>query len=207
MIVMMPQYVFTFPAIKISGFLWGKFILEWVDDVTITCKKTGLTCLVDYHAKPWFRGKYHCVSGKVWRGDEKKKPLRTFSGRWTEKMTVVNPQTNTEKLMFDASKTPLTMMVRALEKQDDFESRKVWADVTAGILAKDYKKANAAKKAVEEAQRARIKQMKANGQEYTGKNFKAEVVDEEGIIDWKYKRLDSLLAKATKSHHHKHDNE
>jgi oxysterol-binding protein-related protein 8 len=52
-------YEFNFPDLKISGFLWGRFTLEWVGTVDIVCQKTGYKCQVEYKPKPWFRGK--CV--------------------------------------------------------------------------------------------------------------------------------------------------
>jgi len=44
-------YEFNLPSIKISGILWGKFLIEWIGNVQISCEQSGLNASLDFKEK------------------------------------------------------------------------------------------------------------------------------------------------------------
>eukprot|EP01122_Echinamoeba_exundans_P015087 TRINITY_DN7020_c0_g1_i1.p1 TRINITY_DN7020_c0_g1~~TRINITY_DN7020_c0_g1_i1.p1 ORF type:complete len:401 (-),score=113.18 TRINITY_DN7020_c0_g1_i1:22-1224(-) len=192
-------YEFNFPDLKISGFLWGRITLEWVGTVDIVCQKTGYKCQVEFKPKPWFRGKYHCVSGKVSKLDDTKfkNPVATFEGKWTETIELKYTKSGNTVKMFDAADKPTPRVEKELEELDEWDSRRIWAKVTEHILKKDFKTANVHKNLVEEDQRKRIKAMPGGEASYEGKLFHKDPNAPESNR-WRYKKLDHMIEKSRK---------
>lgn len=213
-------YEFNFPDLKISGFLWGRITLEWVGTVEIVCKKTGLKAQIEFKAKPWFRGKYvvshqsnaflwisntsfpfryNCVTGKVSSIDDTKykNPVATLDGKWTESMEVTYKASGKTRTLFDAKDAAIPRVSKTLEELDEWDSRRIWAQVTENILKKDFKTANIHKNAVEEEQRKRIKAMAGGEADYVGKLFDKDSNYRE-TNQWRFKKLDHILEKSRK---------
>ena len=64
--------------------------------------------------------------------------------------------------------------VAPLAHQDELETRKVWADVSAALHSKDYATATKTKQALEQAQREKAKEREKNGTTYQPRFFVAE---------------------------------
>ena len=64
--------------------------------------------------------------------------------------------------------------VRPLDSQDAYESRRFWQDVTDKMLAKSWGEATASKQAIEQAQRDKAAERKANGEEFEPRYFSTD---------------------------------
>lgn len=67
--------------------------------------------------------------------------------------------------------------VRPLSQQGPLESRKVWQPVSSALFSKDYTKATREKQNIEEIQRQKAAERKANKQEFNSVFFKLPVVN------------------------------
>lgn len=94
------------------------------------------------------------------------KLLWTLSGDWQGKVTATNVKTGKSFLLIDmegADKIKRHRIEKPDEKQGPLESQKVWAEVNAAILGKDFSQASRSKTAVEEKQRTLLAARKRNG--------------------------------------------
>ena len=71
---------------------------------------------------------------------------------------------------------PVQKQVRPLSQQGPLESRKVWLPVSSALFSKDYYKATKEKQNIEERQRQKAAERKANKQEFDSDFFKLPVV-------------------------------
>ena len=80
--------------------------------------------------------------------------------------------------------------VKPLSQQGPLESRKVWRPVSSALFSKDYTKATKEKQIIEERQRQKAAERKANKQEFNSALFKLPVVH--GKPELKPAGVDSL---------------
>ncbi|KAJ3102875.1 hypothetical protein HDU96_009476 [Phlyctochytrium bullatum] len=60
------EYVITFPNMYARGILFGSMFVELGDTATVTCRRTGLRCLVEFKTKGAFwNTALHAVQGKI----------------------------------------------------------------------------------------------------------------------------------------------
>ncbi|KAJ3194177.1 hypothetical protein HK101_003341 [Irineochytrium annulatum] len=183
------EYNMTYPWASINGWITGKpFICVSETSVTV-CPKTKLKCVVLYKDEPFFGSPKFAVEGKVFRYDpeadakmtdkERKHAERldkipeadvvaTIRGAWNGQIytTVKGAE---EKLLIDmAMSETAEKIVRPIEEQEEYESRRLWKDVTEAIHAKNFQEATTLKRAIEQHQR----QIRAERQEpYVSKFF------------------------------------
>jgi len=155
------EYTMTFPTVYGRGILFGTLLMEMCGLVTIECKKTHCKAEIDFKAKPFFGGQYNTVYVKI---RHKKDLLYTISGTWDGRLDITNCKDKTTEVFWEpgtVARTP--MRVRPHGEQEDFESQRLWSNVTAAIKKRDQKEATAEKTKLEEAQRAGTRSRKENG--------------------------------------------
>ncbi|XP_056390857.1 oxysterol-binding protein-related protein 11 isoform X1 [Hyla sarda] len=145
------EYTFTLPCAYARSIL----TVPWVElggKVNVNCPKTGYSATVTFQTKPFYGGKLHRVTGEV-----KHNPTNTvvckIQGEWNSVLEFTYGNGDTRCV--DLTKLPVTRKrVRPVEKQGPFESRRLWAHVTEGLMAKNIEEATEHKRALEERQRA-----------------------------------------------------
>ncbi|XP_005158299.2 oxysterol-binding protein-related protein 10 isoform X3 [Danio rerio] len=162
------QYVFTLP----SAFARSILTVPWVElggKVSISCAKSGYSATVTFHTKPFYGGKVHRVTAEV-----KHNPSGTIvckaQGEWNG--TLEFTYNSGETKVIDTSKLPvIKKKIRPLDKQGQYESRRLWQQVTTALKAGDIDEATEHKHQLEERQRREGKQRSASSSSWKPKYF------------------------------------
>ncbi|CRK98250.1 CLUMA_CG011612, isoform A [Clunio marinus] len=168
------EYILTFP----NGYGRSILTVPWIElggNVTINCPKTGYHAEIDFLTKPFYGGKRNKIQGEVYSPNEKKSFLSIY-GEWSGLMEAKwNDGTKSKPEVFvDVNRIPIfKKQVRSVMEQDEYESRKIWREVTAGLKANDIDKATAAKFNVEQKQREEAKVRKDENAAFANKFFRA----------------------------------
>lgn len=172
-------YTITFPTVYGRGIIVGTLLMELCGNVTISCHQTHCKAEIEFKEKGFFTGEYNVVVGKI---RMKKDVLHTFQGKWDGRIDITNTKTKKTEVLWDskdARRGP--KIVRTLEQQEDFESQKLWINVTNAIKKRDQKEATVEKTKLEDAQR---KTAKERAEEWAPRLFRKNTAGE-----WTYKYI------------------
>ncbi|CAF3889287.1 unnamed protein product, partial [Rotaria magnacalcarata] len=181
------HYVITFPSAygrSILGVPW----FEMGGKVSIDCEKTGYSANIEFLTKPFYNGKKHQITGTLF-GPEKKEFCK-IDGEWNGIMYAKYSDTKISDIFFDTKSTPVIKKnVRPLVEQGDFESRRLWKDVTFYLKSKQLDKATESKSLLEQRQREGAKERTDKTVKWQTKYFM-----ESGEQKWSYeKKLNKRL--------------
>jgi hypothetical protein len=182
-------YTISFPTVYARGILWGTLLMEIGGTVYITCEKTGLQAEIEFKTKPYFGGGYNHVAGKIKETSGKKKTLYTISGKWDDEIFIKAHDTKTEEMLWDPKNAPpkVTMDIRPLDQQDEWESRRLWQHVSVALRKNDQETATTEKCKLEDAQREAVRKRDEEKVTYQPKFFEQ---DEKGCWVYKHKNLE-----------------
>ncbi|XP_072275734.1 oxysterol-binding protein-related protein 9 isoform X3 [Pyxicephalus adspersus] len=163
------HYIITFP----NGYGRSILTVPWVElggECNINCSKTGYSATITFHTKPFYGGKKHRVTAEIYPPNEKKS-FCSVEGEWNGVMYSKNA--NGENVVFiDTKKMPIVKKkVRKLEDQLEYESRRLWNDVTYNLKVRDIDAATEAKHRLEERQRAEARERKEKEQQWETRLF------------------------------------
>ncbi|XP_032063434.1 oxysterol-binding protein-related protein 8 isoform X2 [Aythya fuligula] len=184
------DYVMTMPYAHCKGILYGTMTLELGGTVNITCEKTGYSATIEFKLKPFLgnNDSVNQISGKIKLGKE---VLAILEGHWDSEVTIRDKKTDVSETFWnptsDVKQRRLPRYTVKFEEQDDFESEKLWQQVTKAINNKDQTEATQEKYVLEEAQRRSARERKVKGEEWTCKLFDQDSVTGE----WHYKYADT----------------
>ncbi|XP_028934337.1 oxysterol-binding protein-related protein 8 isoform X1 [Ornithorhynchus anatinus] len=184
------DYVMTMPYAHCKGILYGTMTLELGGTVSITCEKTGYSAVLEFKLKPFLgsNDSVNQISGKIKLGKE---VLATLEGHWDSEVVINDKKTDVSETFWnptcDIKQRRLTRYTVKFEEQGDFESEKLWQQVTRAINAKDQTEATQEKYLLEEAQRKATKDRKAKSEEWTCRLFEQDSISGE----WQYKYADT----------------
>ncbi|XP_040216422.1 oxysterol-binding protein-related protein 9 isoform X3 [Rana temporaria] len=152
------HYIITFP----NGYGRSILTVPWVElggECNINCSKTGYSAIITFHTKPFYGGKKHRVTAEIYPPNDKKS-ICSVEGEWNGVMYTKNA--NGENVVFiDTKNMPIIKKkVRKLEDQLEYESRRLWKDVTYNLKIHDIDCATDAKHRLEERQRAEARERK-----------------------------------------------
>ncbi|KAJ3599634.1 hypothetical protein NHX12_033590, partial [Muraenolepis orangiensis] len=154
------HYILTFP----NGYGRSILTVPWVElggECNISCSKSGYSANIVFHTKPFYGGKKHRITADIFPPNDKKS-FCTIEGEWNGVMYA--KWLSGENALFIDTKTLgiVKKKVRKLEDQLDYESRRMWRDVTINLKLKDIDMATQAKHCLEERQRAEARERKEN---------------------------------------------
>uniref|UniRef100_A0A0B6Z6W0 Oxysterol-binding protein n=2 Tax=Arion vulgaris TaxID=1028688 RepID=A0A0B6Z6W0_9EUPU len=184
------DYVFSLP----SAYARSILTIPWVelgDKVQLVCEKTGLSAHIIFHTKPFYGGKLHHVTAEA-------KSIKTgdifckVTGEWNGGFEFTFPSINVSKFVDVKSLNVYRKYVRPVDKQKDYESRKLWQHVSNALKMNDIHAATEHKQLLEEIQREDEKHRRNLNLEYSPKYFKKI----EGV--WLYKSLPDDFAQEVK---------
>ncbi|KAI9099390.1 hypothetical protein DFS34DRAFT_69019 [Phlyctochytrium arcticum] len=156
------EYFVTLPNVYARGILFGTMYLELGDTVTIRCPKNDLIAEIEFLTKGFFTGTYNAVKGKI-KKESTGAVLHTLGGKWTDQVYCTKGSSSEKTVIFDAHAAKICpKQVEPEEEQEEFESRRLWANVTKAILAKSIDEATTEKTAIEDNQRRIVKERQAN---------------------------------------------
>ncbi|KAM7420093.1 hypothetical protein PAMA_014683 [Pampus argenteus] len=162
------EYVFTLPCAYARSIL----TVPWVElggKVTISCAKSGYSATVTFHTKPFYGGKVHRVTAEV-KHNQTGNIVCKAQGEWNGVLEFT--YSNGETKVIDTSKLPIIKKkIRRLEKQGQYESRRLWQHVTESLKAGNMDAATEHKHRLEERQRTEGKQRAATKTPWKPKYF------------------------------------
>ncbi|WVQ81911.1 hypothetical protein IAT38_004038 [Cryptococcus sp. DSM 104549] len=157
------EYVITMPNTYARGILFGKMLLELCDLSTIVCEKTDYRSDVDFKAKGWISGGYNVISGKV--TGPGKADAGELSGHWSSEIEFHDKKTKEKRVLFNPATAKIApKRVLPESEQEEYESRRLWSQLTDAIRTADMHAATAAKSAVEDHQRELVRKREAAGE-------------------------------------------
>ncbi|KAF2793361.1 oxysterol-binding protein-like protein [Melanomma pulvis-pyrius CBS 109.77] len=183
------EYQLTHPAAYLGGLLRGSLSVSVADSCYVTCSKTKIKVILQYLEEGWLGRTQNKVEGVIFTYDPDndtktkikevpdKDVLARIEGCWQDKIyyTLGSQPFNKapEKiLLLDLNPLfPVPKTVPPIEEQLPNESRKFWEGVTNAIVNKQYSLATTLKQEIEEKQRARATERKAENRDWQPRFF------------------------------------
>uniref|UniRef100_T1JKI0 Oxysterol-binding protein n=1 Tax=Strigamia maritima TaxID=126957 RepID=T1JKI0_STRMM len=164
------EYVFQLP----SAFARSILTVPWVElggKVTISCTKTGYTTVIIFHTKPFYGGKLHRITAEI--KNPQNNIVCRIQGEWNGVLEFIYSDISQgETKVIDTNKLSVaTKLVRPLDKQADFESRKLWQLVTECLKKGDIESATDHKRLLEDCQRAEERERLQLNQSFINRYF------------------------------------
>lgn len=162
------EYVVTFP----SGYGRSILSIPWIElggQCSISCSKSGYNGTVDFHTKPFYGGKLHRTTTKIYTPQDKSRPAVVLEGEWNGSIKYT---TGGHGTFIDTTKMPIfRKYVRKPETQQPIESRQLWKKVTHALRTNNIDLASEGKLANEEKQRADKAEREANNVDWENALF------------------------------------
>lgn len=195
------EYVMSIPYAHCKGILIGTLTMELGGVVTINCEKTGYKAEIEFKLKPFWKksGESNYVAGKIKMGKE---TLCRIEGKWDGEILITDlkspiPAGEVEplpELFWDPTpeirEQRLPRHLVEYNAQGEFESEKLWINVSDAIKVNDQEKATNEKFILEEAQRKGHRERRENGVEWIPKLFERDPAAPNAINRWLYKYRD-----------------
>uniref|UniRef100_A0A665U1D4 Oxysterol-binding protein n=1 Tax=Echeneis naucrates TaxID=173247 RepID=A0A665U1D4_ECHNA len=163
------HYILTFP----NGYGRSILTVPWVElggECNISCSKSGYSANIVFHTKPFYGGKKHRITAEIFAPNDKKS-FCSIEGEWNGVM-YAKSATGENTIFIDTKRMGIIKKkVRKLEDQLEYESRRLWRDVTLNLKLKDIDAATEAKHRLEEKQRAEARERKENEQQWETRLF------------------------------------
>jgi len=164
------DYVITFP----KGYGRSILTVPWVElggICEITCAKTGYSGKIDFYTKPFYGGDKHRIRAEV-NSPHDKKPILVIEGQWNGIMTATDSKTKMTSEFVNTKTMPvIPKQVKDIAQQDEFESRRLWKEVTYCLKNRMMEKATGFKARLEQRQRDEAKERAEKGELWKTKKF------------------------------------
>ncbi|KAK9371286.1 hypothetical protein V1509DRAFT_614207 [Lipomyces kononenkoae] len=172
-------YYITLPTLHIEGLFYGAPYVE-LEQKTLIQSSNGYRATIEYSGKGYFSGKKNTFKAKFYEPEDSN-PLYTISGQWSGKSTIMNEQTKNEPLFYDATEHKVVpLIVKPIDQQADYESRRAWEKVAAAVPIMDYDTIHIEKSKIENEQRELRKKEKELGIKWQRRYF--ELIEDEGPL-------------------------
>ncbi|RWS31600.1 Oxysterol-binding protein-related protein 8-like protein [Leptotrombidium deliense] len=184
------DYTITMPYAHCKGILMGTLTLELGGKVEIRCEKTGYHTELEFKLKPFLGGSEfsNLVVGKIKLGKE---TLANIEGHWDRFIKIKYKRTGQESPLWVPSSEVRSKRLKRytvqMDDQTDFESEKLWRNVSAAIQRGDQFAATEEKTILEEAQRKGFRERQLNNETWVSKNFVQDLFS----CEWIYQHADS----------------
>ncbi|CAH2987768.1 unnamed protein product [Chilo suppressalis] len=185
-------YITTAPYAHCKGIVMGTLSMELGGKVHIMCVETGYQAEVEFKLRSFLGSadQTNAISGRIKKGKE---TIATVEGYWDGKIDIRDKRNGEESNLLDVAVLKEQRMARYLVRLDcqhEYESQRLWAKVSDAIQNNDQVAATEEKTVVEEAQRARARNLVATWvPRYFHKDFHLQ--PPEGLIEqgWRYNHV------------------
>jgi len=164
------DYIVTFP----KGYGRSILTIPWVElggTVEIKCAKTGYSGKIDLYTKPFYGGDKNRIRAEVVSPNDKK-PVIVIEGQWNGIMTATDSKTKmTSEFVNTKTMEKIPKQVKDIAEQDEFESRRLWKEVTYCLKNHEIEKATGFKSRLEQRQRDQAKERAEKGESWKTKAF------------------------------------
>ncbi|XP_078076611.1 oxysterol-binding protein-related protein 5-like isoform X2 [Mustelus asterias] len=184
------EYIITMPYAHCKGLLYGTLTLEMGGKITIECEKSHYKAELEFKLKPFLGGSdtVNQITGRIMLGEEVQ---ATLEGHWDRAVSIHEKNTGLSAMFWSVTneirKQRLVRHVVWLEEQDNFESERLWQQVTKAIKNRDQEQATLEKFILEEAQRKAAKERNEKHEDWMARLFQQDVVTK----NWQYKFTDT----------------
>lgn len=166
------QYVLSQPNVYVRGILFGKMKMELGDHMIVKCQTLGLEADIEFKTKGFISGTYDAIEGSI-REIETSKQLFQLTGKWNDTIDIKDLSTGKKLLLINTQKTvQVKPLVRPLEEQSEYESRRLWKPTIDALARRDHATATEEKFKVESEQRERAKKRLEDGVEFHPRFFR-----------------------------------
>lgn len=136
------DYLITLPNLRIDGIFYGSPYIELTNTSWIA-SSSGWVSTIEYKGKGYFSGKSHSFKAIV-TPPGSSNPKHTAEGVWHETSKIDGADTFT-----DVRGPKEEVLVKDIEQQDEWETRKLWGHVSKGIRSGDFETASKEKTKIE----------------------------------------------------------
>ncbi|URE02494.1 Oxysterol-binding protein [Musa troglodytarum] len=149
---------------------------DWLGDVKIRCKDSGLEANLCYHKSQsflGFGGNSRSVRGNIF-DSKTSKTIYEIDGQWDSIVNLKDVHSGEVTVLYDAKKAISKLKTPVLEAPENLwptESATVWREVSQAILNMDWEKASEAKRRIEEKGRELHREWKSRGEVWVPKHF------------------------------------
>jgi len=183
------EYIFTYPSAYVRGILTGTLRFEMGDKVQFTCPQSGYRAEIEFKVKPLMWGEYHCIVGQIF--DPSDEVIYTINGKWMSDVCFKDERNGNSQVLFSKAKYNLneqpSKMLTDFEKMGDFESRKLWIEVTRALSIGDIDAATKHKTFLEQRQRTEQAERKEKNISWEPKHFTYHTEIDNGA--WVYNNI------------------
>lgn len=191
------SHLMTMPTLHVKGVATGMPHPE-LEGPSYISSSSGFLTQIDFQGRGALGlGTKNRVDARIYQMPNTKDPIYHITGQWDGKLTTKD---SSDKKLEEVSvdSVPTTkIIVRPLEQQTPFESRRAWQHVIQGIQEGSVEMINESKSRLEESQRARRADEKSKGIQWNRFFFSDSALEEstrkllDVIPDPKLKRFDS----------------
>ena len=146
------KYLITLPKLRIDGIWYGAPYVELTDNGYIQ-SSTGFLSSIEYKGKGYFSGKAHSIKAIFGPSANPTSPTVTVEGQWDTitKVTASHGSKHAKNgnVFTDVTSPKEEVTVAPLEQQGEWETRKLWEKVAAGIRGGDFDAASKDKTRIE----------------------------------------------------------
>ncbi|EIM84272.1 Oxysterol-binding protein [Stereum hirsutum FP-91666 SS1] len=158
------EYIITLPRLRIDGLWYGSPYIELAETSWIS-SSSGWLSTIEYKGKGYFSGKTHSFKATVTAQNGAQ--VHVIEGQWH----TTSKSTKSSANFTDVTGPKEEVTVQPIDAQDEWESRKLWGKVAAGIRGGDFETASREKSKIENEQRQRRKDEVAAGTKWELKHF------------------------------------
>jgi len=172
------DHLVPLPDVKVRGFLGGCMYPEITGTYNII-SSSGFLTEIYFSGEGMIRGKRNSFQARIYRREDTKRrePLYEVSGIWSERWTAKDVRTGEVLEVYEVEapeNTPMPIDIAPLEEQDEWESRRAWSGVLAGMEQGDMRLVLAEKTRIEQAQRQLRAREAADGRKWEPLLFRSK---------------------------------
>ncbi|KAF2869040.1 oxysterol-binding protein-like protein [Massariosphaeria phaeospora] len=187
------EYQMTHPDAYLGGLLKGSLSVSVADTCYVSCSKTKIKVILQYLEEGWLGRTQNKVEGVIFTYDpnndtktrikdvSEKDVLGRIEGNWQDKVyyslgSQAFSKSSEKILLLDLNPLfPIAKNIPPIEEQLPNESRKYWEGVTNAIVNRQFSLATSLKQDIEEKQRTKAAERKANNIEWKPRFFTGAV--------------------------------
>ncbi|OAL35988.1 hypothetical protein AYO20_04649 [Fonsecaea nubica] len=191
-------YLLPLPDVCARSVLTG---VPWpeLNDTYRIISSSGYTAEMRFVGKKMWGGQRNCFEASIYRTvDSQKKPIFTVSGSWSSKFSIYNSEGKEIDVfdLADPQNQPAPMVMKPLEEQSPWESRRAWGPTFEAIRRTDHHAVVTEKSKLENAQRHLRKLEQKQGKRWETMFFNRcdGASDEDDVVEDLFNQLDDVEA-------------
>ncbi|KAI9303337.1 hypothetical protein BJ944DRAFT_165618 [Cunninghamella echinulata] len=165
------SYLITSPSLTVNGIWYAAPYVELTGNAFIQ-GTTGLYATFEFSSKGWLSGEKNHFKCYIRKNTAPKDYIYKIEGQWSGKSTITASGSKKSEPFLDVTELkPAALNVKALDEQNEMESRKIWQKVSEAIKQGDTQTAGAEKSKIENQKRTELAEREKNQTTWTPAHF------------------------------------